>query len=414
MKKTVLKAYAKLIARSGVSVRKNDIVIINASLDQPDFVNLVVQECYRAGAKKVIVEWSYLPFQKTNIKYMKPAVLGRVEAHEEAKLKYRLENNPAMIYLLSDDPNGLKGIDQKKYANAMKERIKVIKPYRDEMENKYKWCIAAVPGDIWAKTVFPNVRTSVAVEKLWEAILYTSRVIDKDGNLLDPIAEWDKHNESFAQKCKVLNAAELVSLEYKSSNGTNLKVGLMEEGGFVGGGEYTLGTNEYFNPNIPTEEVFTTPKAGDCEGIVYSSMPLSYNGEIIDNFSMRFEGGKVVEVKAEKNEELLREMVSMDEGASMLGECALVPYDSPIRNSGIMFFETLFDENASCHFAIGRGYSNTVKNYSQYTNEQLKEMGVNDSSIHVDFMIGTADMSIVGIKKNGERFQIFKDGNWAF
>ncbi|MBE6547781.1 MAG: aminopeptidase [Ruminococcaceae bacterium] len=414
MKKTVLRSYAKLIARSGVAIRKNDIVIINAGLDQPEFINMVVEECYRAGAEKVLVDWSYAPVQKTGIKFMKPKALGRVENFEEAKLKFRLEKNPAMIYIISDDPNGFKGIDQKKYANAMKEKLKVIKPYRDQMDNKYKWCIAAAPGKEWAKVVFPGMRTSTAVEKLWEAILYTSRVIDKDGNLLDPVAEWDKHNASFAEKCRVLNEAELVALEYKSSNGTDLTVGLMEQGSFLGGGEYTLGTHEYFNPNIPTEEVFTTPKAGVCEGIVYSSLPLSYNGEIIDNFSMKFEGGKIVEVKAEKNEALLREMVGMDEGAAMLGECALVPYDSPIRNSGIMFFETLFDENASCHFAIGRGFTNTVKNYSEYTNEQMKEMGVNDSSIHVDFMIGTADMSIVGIKKNGERFQIFKDGNWAF
>ena len=414
MKKTVLKAYAKLIARSGVSVRKKDIVIINAGLDQPEFVNMVVEECYRAGAQKVIVDWSYPAVSKTNIKYMKPAVLGKVESFEEERLKYRLEKNPAMIYLLSDDPNAFKGIDQKKHANAMKEKMKVIKPYRDQMDNKYKWCIAAVPGEAWAKMVFPGVRASVAVEKLWEAILYTSRVIDKDGNLLDPIAEWDKHNSSFAEKCKVLNDAGLVALEYKSSNGTDLKVGLMDEGIFLGGGEYTLGTNEYFNPNIPTEEVFTTPKAGVCEGIVYSSMPLSYNGEIIDNFSMRFEGGRVVEAKAEKNEALLREMIGMDEGAAMLGECALVPHDSPIQNSGIMFYETLFDENASCHFAIGRGFTNAVRDYEKYTNEEMKEMGVNDSAIHVDFMIGTADMSIVGVKKNGEKFEIFKNGNWAF
>ena len=414
MKKTVLKAYAKLIARSGVSVRKKDIVIINAGLDQPDFVNMVVEECYRAGAQKVIVDWSYPAVSKTNIKYMKPAVLGKVETFEEERLKYRLEKNPAMIYLLSDDPNAFKGIDQRKYANAMKEKMKVIKPYRDQMDNKYKWCIAAVPGEAWAKMVFPGVRASIAVEKLWEAILYTSRVIDKDGNLLDPVAEWDKHNASFAQKCKVLNEAGLVALEYKASNGTDLKVGLMEQGIFLGGGEYTLGTNEYFNPNIPTEEVFTTPKAGVCEGIVYSSMPLSYNGEIIDNFSMRFEGGKIVEAKAEKNEALLLEMIGMDEGAAMLGECALVPHDSPIQNSGIMFYETLFDENASCHFAIGRGFTNAVRDYDKYTNQEMKEMGVNDSAIHVDFMIGTADMSIVGIKKNGERFEIFKNGNWAF
>ena len=414
MKKTVLKAYAKLIARSGVSVRKKDIVIINAGLDQPEFVNMVVEECYRAGAQKVIVDWSYPAVSKTNIKYMKPAVLGKVETFEEERLKYRLEKNPAMIYLLSDDPNAFKGIDQKKYANAMKEKMKVIKPYRDQMDNKYKWCIAAVPGEAWAKMVFPGVRASVALEKLWEAILYTSRVIDKDGNLLDPIAEWDKHNASFAEKCRILNEAGLVALEYKASNGTDLKVGLMAEGIFLGGGEYTLGTNEYFNPNIPTEEVFTTPKAGVCEGIVYSSMPLSYNGEIIDNFSMRFEGGRVVEAKAEKNEALLLEMIGMDEGAAMLGECALVPHDSPIQNSGIMFYETLFDENASCHFAIGRGFTNAVRDYDKYTNEEMKEMGVNDSAIHVDFMIGTADMSIVGIKKNGERFEIFKNGNWAF
>ncbi len=414
MKKTVLKAYAKLIALSGVSVRKKDIVIINAGLDQPEFVNMVVEECYRAGAQKVIVDWSYPAVSKTNIKYMKPAVLGKVEMFEEERLKYRLEKNPAMIYLISDDPNAFKGIDQRKYANAMKEKMKVIKPYRDQMDNKYKWCIAAVPGEAWAKMVFPGVRASVAVEKLWEAILYTSRVIDKDGNLLDPIAEWDKHNASFAQKCKLLNEAGLVALEYKASNGTDLKVGLMEQGIFLGGGEYTLGTNEYFNPNIPTEEVFTTPKAGECEGIVYSSMPLSYNGEIIDNFSMRFENGRVVEAKAEKNEALLLEMIGMDEGAAMLGECALVPHDSPIQNSGIMFYETLFDENASCHFAIGRGFTNAVRDYDKYTNEEMKEMGVNDSAIHVDFMIGTADMSIVGIKKNGERFEIFKNGNWAF
>ncbi len=414
MKKTVLRAYAKLIAHSGVSVRKKDIVIINAGLDQPEFVNMVVEECYRAGAQKVIVDWSYPAVSKTNIKYQKPAVLGKVESFEEERLKYRLEKNPAMIYLLSDDPNAFKGIDQKKHANAMKEKMKVIKPYRDQMDNKYKWCIAAVPGKAWAKMVFPGVRACIAVEKLWEAILYTSRVIDKDGNLLDPIAEWDKHNASFAEKCKVLNEAGLISLEYKAANGTDLKVGLMEQGIFLGGGEYTLGTNEYFNPNIPTEEVFTTPKAGVCEGIVYSSMPLSYNGEIIDNFSLSFEGGKVVEAKAEKNEALLREMIGMDEGAAMLGECALVPHDSPIQNSGIMFYETLFDENASCHFAIGRGFTNAVRDYDKYTNEEMKEMGVNDSAIHVDFMIGTADMSIVGVRKNGERFEIFKNGNWAF
>ena len=413
MKKTYLKEYARLLVRSGIAVKKGDIVIINAGLDQPEFVKMCVEECYRAKAARVMVEWSYLPLTKLNVNNMSSKLLGKVEAFEEEKLKYRLENNVAMLHLVSDDPDGLKGINQERYAKSMAEKMKVIKPYRDAMDNKYKWCIAAVPGNEWAKKVFPGERTSVAVEKLWNAILLASRVTDKDGNLLDAVVEWHKHNLSFNRRCEILNKAELCELRYKAANGTDLKVGLIENGSFMGGGENTLG-GEYYNPNIPTEEIFTSPKAGVAEGIVYSSMPLSWRGEIIDNFSMRFEGGKVVEVKAEKNEELLKKMVGMDEGASMLGECAFVPYNSPIRESGIMFYETLFDENAACHFAIGRGFTNTIVNYDKYTNEEMKEMGINDSALHVDFMIGTKDLSIVGIKKDGSELVIFENGLWAF
>ena len=360
-----------------------------------------------------MVEWSYLPLTKLNVNHMSSKLLGKVEEFEEAKLKYRLEKNPAMLHIVSDDPDGLKGINQARFAKSMAEKMKVIKPYRDAMDNKYKWCIAAVPGDEWARKVFPGERTSTAVEKLWNAILLASRVIDKEGKLLDPVAEWDKHNKSFLRRCEILNKAELCELRYKTSNGTDLRVGLIENGSFMGGGENTLG-GEYYNPNIPTEEIFTSPKAGVAEGIVYSSMPLSWRGEIIDNFSMKFENGRVVEVKAEKNEELLKTMVGMDEGAAMLGECAFVPYNSPIRESGIMFYETLFDENAACHFAIGRGFTNTIVNYDKYTNEEMKEMGINDSALHVDFMIGTKDLSIVGIKKDGSELVIFENGLWAF
>ncbi len=413
MKKTYLREYARLLVKSGIAVKRGDIVIVNAGLDQPEFVKMVVEECYRAKAARVMVEWSYLPLTKLHVNNMNAKLLGRVEAFEEEKLKYRLEHNVAMLHLVSDDPDGLKGINQKKYAQSMAGKMKVIKPYRDAMDNKYKWCIAAVPGKEWAKKVFPGERTSAAVEKLWSAILLASRVIDKDGNLLDANIEWYKHNTSFNRRCKILNEAGLCALRYKAGNGTDLTVGLIENGSFMGGGENTLG-GEYYNPNIPTEEIFTSPKAGVAEGIVYSSMPLSWRGEIIDNFSMRFEGGRVVEVKAEKNEELLKTMVGMDEGAAMLGECAFVPYNSPIRESGIMFYETLFDENAACHFAIGRGFTNTIVDYDKYTNEEMKEMGINDSALHVDFMIGTDDLSIVGIKKNGEEFAIFENGLWAF
>ena len=413
MKKTVLREYARLLVKSGIAVKKGDYVIVNAGLDQPEFVKMVVEECYRAKAARVMVEWSYQPLTKLNVNNMSQKLLGTVEAFEEEKLKFRLEKNPAMLYLASDDPDGLKGINQKKMAASMIAKQKIIKPYREKMDNKYKWCIAAVPGNAWAKKIFPGERVSVAVEKLWSAILLASRVIDKDGNLLDAVGEWDKHNENISKRCEILNNAGLVELRYKSANGTDFRVGLLENGNFLGGGEHTLG-GEYFNPNIPTEEVFATPKAGVAEGIVYSSMPLSWRGEIIDNFSMRFEGGKVVEAKAEKNEALLNTMISMDEGASRLGECAFVPYNSPIRESGIMFYETLFDENAACHFAIGAGYTNTVKDYQNYTKEQLTEMGVNDSALHVDFMVGTDDMSIIGIKKDGSEFVIFENGLWAF
>ena len=413
MKKTYLREYARLLVKNGIAVKKGDIVIVNAGLDQPEFVKMVVEECYREKAARVMVEWSYLPLTKLNVNNMNKKLLGRVEAFEEEKLKYRLEHNVAMLHIVSDDPDGLKGINQKKYAESMSERMKVIKPYRDAMDNKYKWCIAAVPGREWAKKVFPGERTSVAIERLWNAILLASRVIDKDGNLLDSDIEWYKHNTSFNRRCKILNEAGLVELRYKAKNGTNLRVGLIEQGSFMGGGENTLG-GEYYNPNIPTEEIFTSPKAGVAEGIVYSSMPLSWRGEIIDNFSLRFEDGRVVEVKAEKNEELLKTMVGMDEGASMLGECAFVPYNSPIRESGIMFYETLFDENAACHFAIGRGFTNTIVDYDKYTNEEMKEMGINDSALHVDFMIGTDDLSIIGIKADGSEFVIFENGLWAF
>ena len=247
-----------------------------------------------------------------------------------------------------------------------------------------------------------------AVEKMWKVILYTARADGKN-----PVKDWKEHNADLEKRCNYLNSLGLNYLEYKSSNGTDFRVELNEDGLFCGGDEKTL-KGRVFNPNIPSEEVFTSPKAGAAEGIVYATKPLSYQGQLIENFSVRFTNGRVSEVKAEKGEELLKQMVSMDEGAAMLGECALIPYDSPINNSGVLFYNTLFDENASCHLALGHGFNECLKGYENYTNEQCKEHGVNDSMIHVDFMIGSKDMSIIGVTKSGDRVQIFKDGNWAF
>jgi aminopeptidase len=301
----------------------------------------------------------------------------------------------------------LSGTDSEKIANANRNRYPIIKPYRDQIENKYQWCIAAVPGVAWAKKIYPNLSESEAVEKLWENILYCSRVDD------DPVTAWEKHNENLAKRCKFLNDYKFDKLEYKSSNGTDFTVGLNNIGIFLGGGEYTLGSNIYYNPNIPSEEVFTTPMRGVAEGKVVATKPLSYQGKLIENFWVKFSGGKAVEVYAEKNQELLEKMISMDEGSAYLGEVALIAENSPINNTGILFYNTLFDENASCHLALGFGFNNCVEDYEKYSIEDFKKLGVNDSMIHVDFMIGSPDMSIVGVTKEGVRVQIFKNGNWT-
>ncbi|MBQ8720231.1 MAG: aminopeptidase [Clostridia bacterium] len=407
MNKTRLKKYANLIARVGVNVQRGQEVLINADLDQPEFVKMVVEECYKAGAKKVSVDWGYQPLTKLHVRYCKESVLGSLDKWQIEKWEHQAEVLPCKIYLISEDPDGLSGINQKKYAKSMAMRSKIIKPIRNRMENRYQWCIAAVPGKEWAKKVFPGERASVAVEKLWEAILSTSRVND------DPVAAWNAHNADLAKRCEYLNSLGIKELYYKSENGTDFRVGLLPNATFCAGGETTL-SGQYFNPNIPSEEAFTSPRRGDADGIVYSSRPLSYGGQLIDNFWIRFEGGRAVEVGAEKNEELLRELIGMDEGAAYLGECALVPYSSPIRESGLLFYNTLFDENAACHLALGRGFTNVIRDYDKYTEEELHKMGINDSIVHEDFMIGTKDLSITAVTESGERVEIFKDGNWNF
>ena len=408
MNKTRLKKYAKLIAKCGVNVQKGQEVLITAELDQPEFVKMVVDECYKAGASKVSVDWTYQPVTKSTIKYCSEKVLSSLDDWQVEKWEHQAKVLPCKIYLISEDPDGLAGIDQKKFARASAAKSKIIKPIRNRMENKYQWCIAAVPGEKWAKKIFPGMRSSLAVEKLWEAILSTSRVYE------DPIYEWKLHNENLAKRCEYLNNLKIRELHYTSKNGTDFKVGLIPEAIFCAGGETTMGRGVYFNPNIPSEEAFTSPKKGCAEGIVYSSMPLSYGGQLIDNFWMKFEGGRVVDVGAKENESLLREMVAMDEGASYLGEVALVPYSSPIRESGILFYNTLFDENAACHLAVGRGFSNVLRDYEKYTDEEAQEMGINDSIIHVDFMIGTSDLSITATCEDGKTAKIFENGEWAF
>lgn len=407
MQKTKLRAYAKLIAKKGANVQKGQVVWITAALDQPEFVEMLVKECYALGAKRVTVDWQHLPLTVLDSKNISLKELSAVEEWQKQKMQYQTDNLPVRIYLDSDDPDGLDKADQEKMAKARMAQYPIKKPYIDAIENKYQWCIASVPSKAWAKKVFPNEKTTKAVEKLWEAILTTSRA---EG---DPIANWTQHNSVLHNKCKILNSLNLRSLHYTSAQGTDLTVELLPQADFLAGSETTLGKNIEFNPNIPSEEVFTTPKAGAAEGIVYSTKPLSYQGVLIENFSFEFKKGKVVKVHAEKNQAQLEQMVAMDEGAKMLGECALVPQDSPIAESNILFYNTLFDENASCHLALGRGFSNCIKDYEKYSQNDFDKMGVNNSMIHVDFMIGSDSLDIVGTTAEGKQVQIFKNGRWA-
>ena len=407
MKKTVLREYAKLIVRCGLNVQKGQEVMIYADLDQPEFVKLVVEEAYKAKAKKVIVEWNYQPLEKIHVRYRSLKTMGTVEEWQKARQEHFCQVIPARLHLISEDPDGLKGMNMEKVAKARQMQYPILKPYRDRRENMDQWCIAAVPGAAWAKKVFPGLPKGKAMEKLWEAILYTARVTE------DPIKAWEAHNADLKARCDYLNSLGIESLHYTADNGTDLTVGMISEGMFCGGGE-TSKQGIFFNPNMPTEECFISPMRGKAEGMVYSTKPLSYQGQLIDNFWFRFEGGKVVDCGAEVGEDLLKTMVSMDEGAAYLGECALVPQKSPIAESGILFYNTLFDENASCHLALGMGYADTIRDHHNKTLEECRALGINDSMIHEDFMIGCDSMNIDAVCTNGKTVAIFRNGNWAF
>ena len=407
MKKTVLREYARLIVRCGLNVQKGQEVQVFADLDQPEFVKMVVEEAYKAKAKEVIVNWNYQPLQKIHTRYQSVKTLGEVKQWQKAKQQHFCDVLPCRLYLMSEDPDGLKGVNMKKMAQARKLSHPILKPYLDQRENKQQWCIAAVPGAAWAKKVFPGLPKGKAMEKLWEAILFTSRVNE------DPVKAWQKHNADLKARCDYLNSLGIDSLHYSADNGTDLTVGLIPQSRFRGGGDTSL-QNIYFNPNIPTEECFISPMKGKAEGIVYATKPLSYNGQLIENFWMRFEGGKVTECGAEKGEQLLKTLIAMDEGAAYLGECALVPEASPIAESGLLFYNTLFDENAACHLAIGMGFADTIDDFQNKTLEECRALGINDSMVHEDFMIGCASMNIVATTRDGKEVPIFKNGNWAF
>lgn len=402
-----MRKYARLIARTGANIQKGQTVRLFINADRYEFADIMVDECYKAGASRVDVSWQRQQLTKLDYRHRSLKSLSTVLKWEEEKLKLMTEELPCRIYIISDDPDGLRGVNQNKMQKAAIARYPIIKPYRDAIENRHQWTIAAIPSYEWAKKVFPDLNKNRAYEKLWEAILSTVYVDETT----DPAEAWDRHNDNFKKRCEWLNSQKFDYVTYKSSNGTDFRCELIPEAHWNGGGEYTK-QGVYFNPNMPTEEIFTSPMKGKCEGTLVATKPLSYQGQLIENFSLTFEKGKVVSYKAEKGYELLDKMINMDEGARMLGELALIPYDSPINNSGILYYETLFDENASCHVALGEGFNDCIDGYLEKSNEDCKALGINESMIHVDFMIGAPDLEITGYK-NGKAVPVFVNGGWA-
>ena len=408
MKKTILRKYARLAVRTGVNLKKGQGCAIYAQVEQHEFAELVAEEAYRAGAKWVQVFWQDQAVRKLDLRHQTVTQLSRVEEWEKVQQQMFVDQLPARIHISSEDPDGLKGVSVPKMQKAQAARSTVLRPYRKAIDNKHQWTIIAVPSKKWAKKVFPGERASAAVEKLWQAILNAVRVTEDN----DPEAAWAQHNATLQEKSQKLNDLQLDYLHYQAPNGTDFKCWLIPGAKWGGGGAAIL-DGTFHNPNMPTEEVFTSPMRGRCEGTLVSTMPLSYQGNLIRDFSVTFENGRAVSCQAEQGQALLEKMIHMDEGAAMLGELALVPYDSPISQSGILYYNTLFDENAACHVALGFGFPECVEGFDQMSEEELKEKGINDSIIHVDFMIGCKDLSITGYTREGKAVQIFKNGNWA-
>lgn len=409
MNKSFLIKYASLAVNIGVNIQKDNILVISSPIETAEFARLITEEAYKSGAKDVIVHYGDQKLTKIKLENSSLETISNIPEWQAESYNYYARQEACFISISASDPDGLKGVPVEKIGASQKARTSALKEYFDNsMSNKCRWCVLSVPTLSWAKKVFPKVSDDEAMESLWDVIFKTVRVDTEN-----PVNAWKKHNAYLEEKIKFMNNNNFKSVHLKSANGTDLNIELPEGHIWTGGSEGDV-NGIPFNANIPTEEVFTLPKKTGVNGIVYSSKPLSYGGNLIDNFSITFKDGKAIDFTAETGYDVLKQMLESDEGAKYLGEVAFVPYNSPISNSKLIFFNTLFDENAACHLAFGRAYESCVKDADKYSEEELEKIGVNNSVIHVDFMIGTSDLEITGINKNGETIQIFSNGNWAF
>ncbi|MXQ73344.1 aminopeptidase [Clostridiaceae bacterium DONG20-135] len=407
----ILEKYAKVAVTMGVNVQKGQTLILNTSIDAVPLTRAVVKAAYEAGAKQVQVNYGDDIVSQYHYTYQDLETLKTVPQWLiDSKLDYMKDGTACMLRICSDVPGILKDVDGEKLGKAMQARAAAMKELNAyTMANKIQWSIVAAPNAEWAKQVFPKDDEETAVSKLWDAILHAMRIDEEN----DPIAAWDEHNRTLAEREQKLNDMKLKKLHFTNGRGTDLTIEIPDDGIWAGGNEKTT-SGIVFNPNMPTEEIFTMPYKYGVNGTVYASKPLDYNGKLIDDFWFTFKDGKVVDYGAKQEPEALKSLVEFDEGSCYLGEVALVPYESPISLSNILFLNTLFDENASCHLALGKAYPMNIVGGTEMSDEELAAHGVNLSDTHVDFMFGTADMKITGIDQNGKEIPIFHSGNFVF
>ncbi|MBU5264674.1 aminopeptidase [Bacillus atrophaeus] len=403
-----LSTYALLAVEVGVNVQKGQHVVVNASTEVRDFVRLIVKHAYEKGAKHVTVNWQDDEVSRLKYELAPPEAFDEYPEWEAKGKEALAEKGAAFISVVSSSPDLLKGIESKRIAAFQKAAGKALHTYRQYIQSdKVSWTVIGAASAGWASKVFPGHSEEEAIQLLWEEIFNTTRVNEEN-----PVQAWKEHDQTLHEKVDHLNAKHYSALHYLAE-GTDLTIELPKKHVWAGAGSINENGNE-FMANMPTEEVFTLPQKDGVNGTVSSTKPLSYGGNIIDNFTLTFKNGRIIDIKAEKGEDILKELVETDEGSHYLGEVALVPYDSPISKSDILFYNTLFDENASNHLAIGSAYAFNIEGGKQMSREELVKEGLNESITHVDFMIGSKDMSIDGITADGKREPVFRNGNWAF
>ncbi|MCL2839740.1 MAG: aminopeptidase [Defluviitaleaceae bacterium] len=409
MTEAKLKKYAELLVRAGGNVQKGQLVVINVDVNDARFGRMVRDCAYDAGASEVFIIWEDDSSVRERYLRADSSVFDTFPEWTVERFRHFDESGAVYLRITSSDPGLLAGTDPDRRMRAAKAASIATKPHAKlMMDGTLRWSVCAVPSPAWAKTVFPDLTEEQGMERLWESILKGARA---DGE--DPIADWKAHKQSFVKKVEYLNKKQFTSLRLTTGLGTDLTIGLVKNHRWVGGGGKTKDGVETF-PNLPTEEVFTMPDRNKANGKVVASMPLAYNGNLIEDIIIEFKDGRVTNYSASKNEESLKNMIEMDEGAHRLGEVALVANSSPISQMGILFYNTLFDENASAHLALGRAYPKNIEGGGEMTTEALTAAGGNDSLIHVDFMFGTADLRVIGIDENGNETVFFDKGEFVF